>query len=131
MTSRQAWTCVVALAVVGLGGVTRAGKVVNVGAKCPDDGSKRQIDADGLKDLCVLTAEPICPEGTQPVVDTKGEEDRCLKPGQTGDGVKPSCRSGLQLKKRQGEDSCERSEPPTCRAKFRLKVQPGEDLCEH
>jgi hypothetical protein len=102
-----------------------ARKIAPVGALCPE-GARRQIDADGHKDMCVSTAAPTCPDGSALQVDHEGESDACLA------GVKakkPACETGHKLNVRPHEDVCEQAVRPECPRGFRYKALPAEDKC--
>jgi hypothetical protein len=68
-------------------------------------------------------------------VDADGQADRCVAPADAGDKGKPNeakrptCRGGLELKTRSGEDVCERIERPRCPSGFTLLPRKGPDRC--
>jgi hypothetical protein len=111
----------------------QAGKRISpVAPACPAEASSRELDADGMKDRCVSRAQATCPPGQKLSVDALGQSDRCVAEGgagKAGDGAKPACRAGLDLKVKSGEDSCERTEKPVCPPGFKLKATPKEDHC--
>jgi hypothetical protein len=132
----RAWVgAAVLLAVAGPGtSPADAGKRVGmVGAVCPAEASNKQIDADGVKDVCAAREPPSCVAPKRLVTDASGQSDRCLAEGAptTGAGDKPSCPPALELKVRAGEDSCERVAKPVCPSGFHLSQRAKEDVCEH
>ena len=129
------WTVAAALLLV-LGpaaGAAHAGKrIAPVGALCPAEAPQKQIDGDGVKDVCIASEAPRCAPGHHLVTDASGEADRCAADNAPGAAAtdKPSCPLGLSLKVHAGEDSCEKTAKPVCAPGFHLSPKAREDFCE-
>ena len=125
----------VLLVVVGTGteSVHAGRRIAPVGAVCPADAPNKQIDENGVKDVCVARAPESCAANRRLVQDASGQSDRCVADGAaaTGAGEKPSCAAGLELVVREGTDSCERRAKPVCTAGFHLNSKAKEDDCEY
>jgi hypothetical protein len=133
---RWAWAGAAVLLVAvatGTSSVQAGRRIGAVGALCPADAPTKEIDEDGVKDVCVARAPETCAANRRLVQDAKGESDRCVAVGAatTAAGEKPSCGAGFDLKVRAGADSCERRAKPICAEGFHLSPRAKEDHCEH
>jgi hypothetical protein len=131
-----AWAgAAVLLVVMGTGttSVHAGRRIAPVGAVCPADAPNKQVDENGVKDVCVARAPASCAANRRLVPDASGESDRCVADGAatTGAGEKPSCAAGLELKVGAGADSCQRRAKPVCASGFHLSPKAKEDHCEH
>lgn len=133
--TRASATSALLLVAVATGtGPVQAGKrIAPVGTVCPAEAPQKQIDADGVKDVCVARAPVSCAADQRLVKDASGNNDRCVAPGAAAAtaGGKPSCPPGLDLKVRPGEDSCERTAKPVCPSGSHLTPRAKEDFCEY
>ncbi|MBN2372011.1 MAG: hypothetical protein JXO72_16135 [Vicinamibacteria bacterium] len=120
------------LIVVGALGAVLAGsawarKVAPIAARCPE-GTKRQIDWEETRDMCLRSSPPSCPDGTSLREDSADDSDQCVADQTTA--TTPSCPEDLTLHVRSGADICAGlASRANCRKGFRLRVLPGEDMC--
>jgi hypothetical protein len=111
-------------------GTVWARKVAPIAARCPEE-TKRQIDWEERRDMCLQSLPPACPDGTSLREDSADEADQCLAE-QTDVAMAPVCPENFKLHVRTGPDLCGgRIVKPDCRRGFRLHVLPGEDMCVH
>jgi hypothetical protein len=105
-----------------------ARKVAPIAARCPEE-TKRQIDWEERRDMCMQSLPPACPDGTSLHEDSVEEADQCVVE-QTESTKAPGCPEDFTLHVRTGPDVCGgRIVKPDCRKGFRLRVLPGEDMC--
>jgi hypothetical protein len=114
--------------------VAQAGRrVAAVGAVCPAEAPQKQIDGDGVKDVCIASEPPVCAPRHHLVTDAAGEADRCVADDPAAGpsaSDKPSCPPALALKVHPGEDSCVATAKPVCAQGFHLSAKAREDFCE-
>lgn len=107
------------------------GKFPPVSVRCKDAGFKLQVDADGLTDVCVASAQPVCPKGQRLHVDFDRDEDACVPESGAAEAkpTRPACPPKLDLKRKKGEDACEATKAAHCPSGYLLRLMQGEDIC--